>query len=230
MADERLRSKYVFIKTILAPDVLLWPSIKQRDPDAALVWAKHDAHDGDDVEHYHAVIRFTTQADWSWLRRDLMKADPHSYSKAARAWQRCVRYLLHLDNPDKPPVPRANLGFVGGISVDEIEMLLGKPRGMLLHDIRTAGQRNTFELVDWLVNERGYGPGEVCQMLRCIVAVNAYLGPIQAADFAPAPPVPALAGATVDDDELPEDLEFEDGIPAARKHDDDEVPDDLVDL
>lgn len=225
--ESRLRSKYVFIKSILNPHDKWFADLKEHDHDVALVWARHDAHDGDDVEHFHAVIRFSGQMDWTWLRSQMMRDDPHSYSKPARSWQRCIRYLLHLDNPDKPPVPRENLGFAGGIGADEVEMLLGKPRGMLLTDIRNAGRRSTFELVDWLVNERGHGPGEVAQMLRCIVAVNQFLGPLSNADGVPA--VPALSGATVDDDGLPEDLEFADGFPKMQS-DVLTPPDDLVDF
>lgn len=176
MADV-LRSKYVFIKTILDPGRELAAELSKHHVDWSMVWAYHDNHD---TPHYHAVIRFASTEVWQWLRNWLMQPDhdPHSYSAPGRGWQRCVRYLLHLDSPDKLPIPRKNLSFTGAISGDEISMLLGRPRASLLADIRNCPKRDTFALVDWLVNEKGHTPGEVAQMLRCITAVNSYLGPL----------------------------------------------------
>ena len=57
-------------------------------------------------------------------------------------------------------------------------MLLGGLARPCFADIRNAPKIDTFSLVDWLVNEKGHTPGEVAQMLRCITAVNQYLGPL----------------------------------------------------
>lgn len=208
MAEDKCRSKYVFIKTILDPSSApVFPQgrsivaeVLRREVGSCVVWAKHGQHDGDGCDHFHAVVRFADQTPWSWLRADLMNADPHSYSAPGRGWQRCVRYLLHLDNPDKVPIPRENLAFRGAISQDEVDMLIGRPRAALINDIRQgAPGRTTFQLVDWLCCERGHSPGEVAQMLRCIVAVNSYLGPIQYADQ-PIPGVQPLADPRLGDD------------------------------
>lgn len=178
------RSKYVFYKTVLDPALTVDPWLRDWGVGWAHVWAKHEhdevAQGSKPFCHYHGVIRFASTVSWQWFRDRLMRPDndPHSYSAPGRGWQRCVRYLLHLDSPDKPPIPRSNLSYSGEISEDEISMLLGRPRASLLSDIRNAPRMDTFSLVDWLVNEKGHTPGEVAQMLRCITAVNSYLGPL----------------------------------------------------
>lgn len=178
MASTSTRSKYVFYKTQLDPATSVDPWLRDWGIGWAHVWAKHE-HDPKNV-HYHGVIRFAVPTSWQWFRDKIQEPgnDPHAYSAAGRGWQRCVRYLLHLDSPDKPPIPRCNLSYSGDISEDEIAMLLGRPRASLLSDIRNAPKKDTFGLVEWLVNEKGHSPGEVAQMLRCITAVNSYLGPL----------------------------------------------------
>lgn len=205
---ERLRSRYVFGMLNADPaDLAL--EIRKRVPDTSVVWAMHD-HDAGNV-HWHFVVRFPMVTDWQWLRDRCMDLDRHSNSQIGRGWQRCVRYLLHLDNPDKPVIPRRNLSYLG-IDDDEVAMLLGRPRASLLADIKSAAARDVFGLVDWLVNERGHTPGEVAQMLRCISSVMQYLGPAQLALASPADGLPSSLGnylAEVDREEdstLPDDL------------------------
>lgn len=202
MPKEATRSKYVFIKTIWNPGETIVPLLRDRCHDWAIVWAKHQ--DDPLNVHYHAVIRFASTESWQWLRNSLMENDPHSYSAAARGWQRCVRYLLHLDSPDKPPIPRENLSYAGDISDDEVSMLLGRPRAYLLHDLQTAPFRDTFRLVDWLINERGHGPGEVTAMLNCIMAANKFLGPLAAS--------PEVSSSNASIDESPDSPPGESGF------------------
>lgn len=222
MAGESTRSKYVFLKTVVDPGLVIAPWLRERYCGWSMVWAKHE-HDPKNV-HYHAVIRFASTESWQWLRDRLQSpsVDPHAFSQAGRGWQRCVRYLLHLDSPDKPAIPRSNLSYIGDITDDEISMLLGRPRASLLSDIRNAPHKDTFALVDWLVNEKGHTPGEVAQMLRCITAVNQFLGPLSLlsrpgdipGSFGPSfeGDLPGIAGQDPFDDGpfdsgLPDDLE-----------------------
>lgn len=181
------RSKYVFLKTILDPDdrsdgaQCLLDVLAANSTGWSIVWARHDHAETSSTAsptHYHAVIRFASTECWGWLSTWLHNHDGHEYCAAGRGWQRCVRYLLHLDSPDKPVIPRSNLFYRGEITEDEVSMLLGRPRASLLADIKLSPHRDTFGMVDWLVNERGHTPGEVAQMLRCIMEVNKYVGPL----------------------------------------------------
>lgn len=222
MAESTTRSKYCFYKTQLDPALTVDPWLRDWGIGWSHVWAKHE-HDPNNV-HYHGVIRFASTVSWQWLRNKLQEPqnDPHAYSAVGRGWQRCVRYLLHLDSPDKPPIPRANLSYSGDITEDEIAMLLGRPRASLLSDIRNAPHKDTFALVDWLVNEKGHTPGEVAQMLRCITAVNQFLGPLSL--LARPGDIPSAFG--------PASLGPDSGLPETDLVDDDpfadpDLPDDL---
>lgn len=181
-----LRSKYVAIKTSLEaipnPEVVVnWIRTAKSDgglgqPDAAVCWANHPAESGGHP-HTHYIVRFPEQVYWgslrSWLQDPIR--DPHSYSDVGRSWTRSVRYLLHLDNPEKEPISRDNLKYVG-LDVSEIEVLLGAPRQSLLNDIQSVhAPRSTFRFVNWLVNERGHSPGEVASMIRCVLAASEYV-------------------------------------------------------
>lgn len=222
-AKDTTRSKYVFLKTILDPDdrrdgaQCLLDVLAANSTGWSIVWARHDHAEtsaaGSSPTHYHAVIRFASTESWSWLRSWLHDHDGHEYCAAGRGWQRCVRYLLHLDSPDKPVIPRSNLQYRGEITEDEISMLLGRPRASLLADIRLAPHKDTFGLVDWLVNERGHTPGEVAQMLRCIMEVNRYVGPISL--LARTEDIPKSFAVDVDRSISPpgETCEGDDGLP-----------------
>lgn len=120
MADS-LQSTMVNVKTVLPVEdvrrkvMSLWPS-------CIFVAATHD--EPGKVKHCHCVVRFEVPTRWNLLRQWLETHDPHNYSKPARSWRRSVRYLLHLDNPDKSRIPRAAL-VSDGIDEDELEQLLG---------------------------------------------------------------------------------------------------------
>lgn len=180
-----LRSKYLAIKTSLEaipdPSVVVDYIHKPRDefglgqPEAAVCWANHPAECGGHP-HTHYVVRFPSQVYWGAIRSKLKElGDDHAYSDVGRSWTRSVRYLLHLDNPEKEPIPRENFKF-SGLDVSEVEVLLGAPRASLLNDIRSAGApRSPFDFVHWLVNERGHTPGEVASMIRCVLASSEYI-------------------------------------------------------
>lgn len=179
-----LRSKYLAIKTSLeaVPDpaeLVRFIRTAKKDgglgqPDAAICWADHPAEAGGHP-HTHYIVRFPDQCYWGAVRNWCMTRDPHSYSDVGRSWTRSVRYLLHLDNPEKDPIPRDHFFFVG-LDQSEVDVLLGAPRQSLLNDIRSAHcPHSPFGFVNWLVNERGHTPGEVASMIRCILAASEYV-------------------------------------------------------
>lgn len=189
LAVPECRSKYLAIKTSLEaiPDPRVVVDFIRRpkadgglgQPSAAVVWANHPAETGGHP-HTHYIVRFPDQVYWGSLRAWLQQParDPHSYSDVGRSWTRSVRYLLHLDNAEKEPIPRENLKWVG-LDKSEIEVLLGAPRQSLLNDIRSAHcPRSPFGFVNWLVNERGHTPGEVASMIRCVLAASEYVARI----------------------------------------------------
>lgn len=217
MSVRQLRSKYVVIKTYadaLDPSEVV-EKIQKDYPDCAVVWARHPGKS----PHDHYVVRFAMAGTtWTNLRNWLMQRDPHSYSQVGRMWTRSVRYLLHLDNPEKEPIPRDNLMWAGEIDEDEIHVLLGAPRASLLGDLQHLPDGKTAtDAVDWLVNERGHGPGEVAAMVRCLMAVAEYRAVRrQLVDLQPvgglvsSAAAPQVAGVSA---VLPGDLDESDALP-----------------
>ena len=179
------RSKYLAIKTSLEAipdpeqlvDFIRTPKTQGGlgQPEAAICWANHPAESGGHP-HTHYIVRFPSQVYWYPVRQWCKDhGDEHYYADVGRSWTRAVRYLLHLDNPEKDPIPRECFHYKG-LDVSEIEVLLGAPRQSLLNDIRSAHcPKAPFGFVDWLCNERGHSPGEVCAMIRCILAASEYV-------------------------------------------------------
>lgn len=194
MAD--LQSRFVNIKcnmdrTGLKPeDVVAWITHEKGEikdefgddfggwPDASVFWAVHD--EAGKPLHFHMVVRFPSVVRWGRLRAWLRRKDEHHYSQPARAFNRSVRYLLHLDNAEKEPIPRENLKTTENVDESELSMLLGAPRSCILHDIRSLPAQETFRAFDYLVNERGHSPNEVAQVLRCLGTIADWIKKIQA--------------------------------------------------
>lgn len=133
LAVAELRSKYLAIKTSLEaipdPQVVVDYIHAPRDqfglgqPEAAVCWANHPAESGGHP-HTHYVVRFPSQVYWGAIRSKLKDlGDDHAYSDVGRSWTRSVRYLLHLDNPEKEPIPRENFKF-SGLDISELKCSL----------------------------------------------------------------------------------------------------------
>lgn len=145
--------------------------------DAECFWAVHDEEKKE--LHFHMVVRFKSVTRWGRLRVWLTRKDKHHYSQPARAFNRSVRYLLHLDNTEKCPIPRDSLKVTPNVDDSELSMILGAPKTCVLHDIRTLPSRETFRAFDYLVNERGHSPNEVAQVLRCLSTISDWLKKVQ---------------------------------------------------
>lgn len=186
-----LQSRYVNIKANMSragvdPDAIAaWirhPKGKQKDeygedfggwPDAEVFWAVHTEPGKED--HFHMVVRFPGPVRWGRLRGRLKHQDEHHYSQPARAFARSVRYLLHLDNPEKTPIPRENLKTTPNVDQSELSLLLGAQKSSILYDLQRLPALQTFRAFDYLVNDRGHSPNEVCQVLRCLGAIDDWI-------------------------------------------------------
>lgn len=178
-----LQSRYVNCKSVASPSVVV-AKLQALYPQAAIVWAVHDM---EDPIHTHYVVRFQSVTRWNTFREWLMRIDPHSYSAPARSWQRSIRYLLHLDNPEKPKVPRENL-HSENIDDSELSMLLGAPKSAILADIASIGNRNPFEAFEYLVCTKGHQPSEVSAAIRCLIDLERFRTEVKR--FAPVPATP----------------------------------------
>lgn len=173
MAD--LQSKLVHVRTVL-PVMDVVHLVREHygdEPGLALAWATHDDDDDDGVPHCHVMIRFPGVRRWSWLREWLNARDPHNYSKPADSWRRGVRYLLHLDNPEKESVPRGNFDS-WGVDSDELAMLLAGRSSLILPAIKEASALSPYDAFSFLVEKRGFRPSECTSALNLLQALERF--------------------------------------------------------
>lgn len=156
----------VNLKSILPVD-RIQRKVAEWWPSAVFVGATHD--EPDKVRHCHAVIRFELPTRWGVLR-DWLKTngDEHNYCKPARSWRRSVRYLLHMDNPEKARISRSALVW-HGIDDDELDQLLGSAKMRILDSLVSAQRLPLDQRFRFLVEERGHLPSEVSAALRCLL-------------------------------------------------------------
>lgn len=158
------QSTMVNIKTIVPVDELqrkvmeLWPS-------CIFVAATHE---DTDTKHVHAIVRFELSTRWDKLAKWLDTHDPANYAKPARSWRRSVRYLLHMDNPEKARIPRSAL-VSDGIDPDELDQILGSAKMKILDSLVVAQSLPLDQRFRYLVEVRGHLPSEVSAALRCLM-------------------------------------------------------------
>lgn len=76
------------------------------------------------VPHWHFVGLFEDRVYWKSVYDFAMDHDPHSSTDTCKKPRKAVRYLLHLDSPEKHPVPPETL-ITGGVwGPDELESWL----------------------------------------------------------------------------------------------------------
>jgi hypothetical protein len=165
-----MQSKYVNIKTVFDPSKVE-EQISALWPDCSICWASH--LENGKVPHSHFVVRSVSTTRWDKLREWLMRVDPHSYSAPARSWSKSVRYLLHLDNPEKERIPFESLRTVN-IDDSELSTLLGSRKAPILADLASIGSRSPFAAFEYLVCERGHNPSEVSSAIRCLIDLERF--------------------------------------------------------
>lgn len=81
-------------------------------PNARIAWVKHPAEDGK-LGHFHLVASFTAPVRLAEALEAVYRADPCNYVKPCRNFRASVRYLAHLDNPEKCRIDPAEIALVG---------------------------------------------------------------------------------------------------------------------
>lgn len=168
MTVRNLQGRYANIKTVLSPETVVARILDPRDgwPNATVVWATHD--EPGKAKHCHLVVRWPSVTRWTALAVWLHKQDGHEYTAPAGSWRRSVRYLLHLDNPEKALIPREALGS-HNIDETELSQLLGSQRLPILESLILAESLPLHQRFAFLVCERGHAPSEVSAALRCML-------------------------------------------------------------
>lgn len=166
--DKKQQSKIVSIRSILDP-LSIVSRVKENTEECCIAWAVHD-QDEKNV-HCHVMIKFPSVRRWSWLRTYLNDCDPHNRCVAGDSWRRGVRYLLHLDNPEKPVVPRSALGTYN-IDDDDLSMLLAGRSSSLLPALREASVMSPYDAFSFLVERRGFRPSECTAGINLLIALE----------------------------------------------------------
>lgn len=159
------QGRYANLKTVL-PAQRVVDRILNQWPEASVVWALHN--EPDKPAHTHLVVRWPSVTRWTSLAEWLHTADGHEYAAPAQSWRRSVRYLLHLDNPEKARIPRENLQ-ARNIDESELAQLLGSAKLLILESLILAEGLPLHQRFAFLVLERGHQPSEVSAALRCLL-------------------------------------------------------------
>lgn len=110
--SSRLQCRQFEVQTISAAArdaVLAW----YRDHGACrIAWAEHPA-EGNKPAHFHVVARFDKTVDCNALRELVNTLDKHSHADKVNRWPNMVRYLRHLDSPEKTPIPAEACHYEG---------------------------------------------------------------------------------------------------------------------
>lgn len=159
------QGKMVNIKTVLPPNEVRDYVSKHYDG-ATVVGAVHE--EPGKVKHCHIVVRFVGVTRWAGLCDWLHEKDGHEYCEPAGSWRRSVRYLLHLDHPEKAKIDRDAL-FCENIDDSELSQLLGASKLPILESFVAAQSLPLHRRFEFLVCERGHLPSEVSVALRCMM-------------------------------------------------------------
>lgn len=160
------QSTMINLKTVI-PIEDVKAEVRRRWPSCIFVGATHE--EPGKVRHCHCVVRFELPVRWgSFLDDWLSVRDPHNYCRPARSWRRSVRYLLHLDNPEKSRIPLSAL-VSDGIDEDELSEMLGSKKMKILDSLVIAQTKPLDERFRFLVEQRGHMPSEVSAALRCLL-------------------------------------------------------------
>lgn len=205
--EKRLQGRAVEVQTIdpaTRDAALNWCKEKGCE---RLAWSEHPA-EGDKPIHFHMVARWNRTVDFIALRQLVNGMDTHSHCDRVGRWPNAVRYLRHLDSPDKPLIP-ADKAHYEGFTEAELEDASRDNGGTLsllsmIADIPHG--TNPVEALRVCVHA-GFRPAEVSGVtralydLRNLLADSRQVGIVRSVDvpskapsvlFEPAPDDPAF--------------------------------------
>lgn len=191
-------------------------------------WAEHPA-EGDKPMHWHifAQVRGAVRYDWSSLCAAFQQLDAHSHSDKCNSPAVFVRYLRHLDNPEKAQIPESAVHYIGFTESEMAQATapgtgscLGVLDALKAMDLRSHPMTVLTELMS-----AGYKPHEISATVNALTAVTRFRGAALAELDKPleewqppawegmsppeeevAPPEEVLAWLPCDDDGTPSDV------------------------
>lgn len=108
----KIQYRTINIKTTSLKGLNMIISACHEKPNARIAWAEHPA-EGETPVHYHLASSFTAPVRLREALEKLCIVDPHCYIKPCRNYRASVRYLAHLDNPEKPQLDPGEIRLLG---------------------------------------------------------------------------------------------------------------------
>lgn len=174
MSGDRLEGRILFFQSTEL-DLLSWVRRWVEDCNGWGAWAIHPP-EGDKPEHYHLAACFDSPRDFRAVRTHCMRVDPHSSSQLGRSFRRCMRYLRHLDSPDKIQIPPEDLHAIGQWPPGQFDVIMSADRqlGEIVGYIREHARDGPIQIASDLLRD-GYKPHQVTSVLRLISSVSVLL-------------------------------------------------------
>lgn len=166
--EKRIQCRAVELQTISpeARDAAInW--LKEKDCER-LAWAEHPA-EGDKPVHYHVCARWNSTVDVLSLRKLVNVLDKHSHVEKVGRWKNMVRYLRHLDNPEKVAIPPESAHYEG-FPEDELQAVTSAASDQLALVTMIAEMPHGTNPVEALriALRAGFRPSEVSGVTRAL--------------------------------------------------------------
>lgn len=149
-----------------------------RDNGAQCAFARHPPEPPKGV-HVHAVARFKAPKRYDSIFAKLRELDSHFYLDKGTNFRKCVRYCVHLDNPEKAPIPRDQLQTFGDWQEGELENILAEhlDYSLLFKTLKAAQEQGQSpEETCCFIVRMGYTMSQISQCVRAAKDVREYWG------------------------------------------------------
>lgn len=147
-----------------------------RENGAQCAYAKHPP-EPPKGPHLHAVARFKAPKRYDSIFEKCRSLDTHFYLDKGTNFRKCVRYCVHLDNPEKAPIPRDQLQTFGDWQEGELENLLAEHLdfSLLFRTLKAAqDQGQSPEETCCFIVRMGYTMSQISQCVRAARDVREY--------------------------------------------------------
>lgn len=146
-------------------------------PEGRFAMCKHPAEDTT-PDHWHIAGSFASPVDCRFIRDSWMERDLHSYSDSGRSFNRCVRYLAHLDCPQKVHIEVSEVKHDGAWAEGEFESMMHLPpdynKIATIISSDELASASPLEVLSRLMSE-GFMPRDVsgyCQALDSVIRLK----------------------------------------------------------
>lgn len=138
-------------------------------------WARHPP-EGEKPEHYHIVLKWPNAREWSAHRRLANRHDPHSYFAKCGSFRSQMRYLRHLDNSGKTPIPPEDCHAIGEWPPGEWDALMAPDHGVrYVVDYCLSHARDGPMAVVAALLEMGFRPYDIQSALKTVEIVRKFV-------------------------------------------------------